>query len=623
MNMQMLLLVVAVIIIVAIAIKRNNGFGFSDASNRTTRAIKNYQEVAVDASMPPFDALMAHIKNNAKRLYSTGNFEKEAVALWKITEESARPLLVLVMGEFKTGKSTFVNLLLKDSVLKTDAAPATAVVSLLRYGDKKRVVIHKWDETTAEYAFEKLAEITAEGDTAKQKLRDEIEYVEIFYPNEILKSINFVDTPGLNVHNVRHIKSTENFQQKADLVLWVFNATRTAARTELSEIAALGNRLKPLAIVNRMDAIDLEEETPEEVLDNIRQRLGDTVQDVIGISALQAKTAMNANDNALLVQSGWTNFYNQLQNRIIEKSGELKFSSFVDKIRDYSYVFSYSLNNMEIKLKGQENFFSNRQSAQAILKNKLSAFDWGIKQAKYSRESVLLNERQFAALKNAVGFVDAKSSADFFDNNNPSDLVDRFFTISSCLDNFDALFNNQELLKEVSGMVEIQKDYNLYENSYQQDGVEMRQWVSDVSDVDKEIDALSREADAIEQAETVYKHSGIFGGEPIFDFSGRRERLNNMIAARNNHVEQFQKMIINLVNSYFVMCGSVLKKHKELSDLAKRAEKYITKAKRNAEHEMKRVNKDFDKEKANYVAMQKNLFIGKAVLIQLQQAIAS
>lgn len=374
MNTQMLLLLVAVIIIVAIAIKRNDGFGFSDASNRTTRAIKNYQEVAVDASMSPFDALMVNIKNNAKRLYATGNFEKEAVALWKITEESARPLLVLVMGEFKTGKSTFINLLLKDSVLKTDAAPATAVVSLLRYGDKKRVVIHKWDESTAEYDFEKLAEITAEGDNEKQKLRDEIEYVEIFYPNEVLKSINFVDTPGLNVHNARHIKSTENFQQKADLVLWVFNATRTAARTELSEIAALGKRLRPLAIVNRMDAIDPEEETPEEVLNNIRQRLGNTVQDVIGISALQAKTAMNANDNAMLTQSGWTNFYSRLQNQIIEKSSELKYSSFVDKVRDYSYIFSYSLNNMEIKLKGKENFFSNRQSAQAILRNKLSAF---------------------------------------------------------------------------------------------------------------------------------------------------------------------------------------------------------------------------------------------------------
>ena len=97
--------------------------------------------------------------------------------------------MLMIMGEFKTGKSTFINAILEEEILKSDVTPATAVVSMISYGEEKKVVAHFKDNTTKEYSFEELENITAEGDNSKKELRSQIKYVEIFIPKQILKSI--------------------------------------------------------------------------------------------------------------------------------------------------------------------------------------------------------------------------------------------------------------------------------------------------------------------------------------------------------------------------------------------------------------------------------------------------
>ncbi len=52
-------------------------------------------------------------------------------------EEEAFNLVVL--GQFKRGKSTFINALLGESILPTAIMPLTSVVTILRYGPKLKV----------------------------------------------------------------------------------------------------------------------------------------------------------------------------------------------------------------------------------------------------------------------------------------------------------------------------------------------------------------------------------------------------------------------------------------------------------------------------------------------------
>ena len=197
-------------------------------------AIAAYHPSTPPESATPRERLAIFLRNHAHALVSTEDFRTQALALWEIANEAERPLLVAVMGEFKTGKSTFLNTLVGAPVLQTDAAPATAVVTVLRYGGKKTVTLHKKDGTTMPYAFDRRKEITAEGDASLQALRDSLFYVEITYPAPLLQRVNLIDTPGLNVHRQAHIDASEAFQDKADLVLWVFSATRALTRRSWS-----------------------------------------------------------------------------------------------------------------------------------------------------------------------------------------------------------------------------------------------------------------------------------------------------------------------------------------------------------------------------------------------------
>ena len=49
---------------------------------------------------------------------------------------------VLVIGEFKRGKSTFINALLQEEILPAYSVPCTAIINEIKFGDDKRAVIH-------------------------------------------------------------------------------------------------------------------------------------------------------------------------------------------------------------------------------------------------------------------------------------------------------------------------------------------------------------------------------------------------------------------------------------------------------------------------------------------------
>lgn len=49
---------------------------------------------------------------------------------------------LLVLGEMKRGKSTFLNALIGENLLPSDVNPCTAVLTVLRYGPEKKVTIH-------------------------------------------------------------------------------------------------------------------------------------------------------------------------------------------------------------------------------------------------------------------------------------------------------------------------------------------------------------------------------------------------------------------------------------------------------------------------------------------------
>jgi small GTP-binding protein len=103
------------------------------------------------------------------------------------------PLLFVVVGEVKAGKSSLLNALFGHEFAKVDVLPATDRVYIFRYG-----------------AEEKSVEVSPQ-------------LTERYLPIGFLRDFNVVDTPGTNTMVPEHQTITESFIPRADLVLFVFS----------------------------------------------------------------------------------------------------------------------------------------------------------------------------------------------------------------------------------------------------------------------------------------------------------------------------------------------------------------------------------------------------------------
>jgi len=112
---------------------------------------------------------------------------------------------VAVLGQFKAGKSSFLNGLIGGAIVPVDVLPSTAVVTRIGYGPSERVIVHGLAGEPFEIPLSRLAEfVTERGNPANGK---RVSLVDVEFPAlSAFEGIRFVDTPGLGsvfAHNTR------------------------------------------------------------------------------------------------------------------------------------------------------------------------------------------------------------------------------------------------------------------------------------------------------------------------------------------------------------------------------------------------------------------------------------
>jgi small GTP-binding protein len=171
--------------------------------------------------------------------------------------------LLVIAGEFNSGKSSFINALLGDKVLTEGVTPTTDRITLLRYGPEP-------EETAAEEFL-----------------------LERRFPSDMLQTLTIVDTPGTNAIIRRHEELTRDFIPRSDLVLFVTSADRPFTESERAFLAAIQEWGKKIVIVlNKIDLL-AEPEVAEVITfirENARDLLGFTPE-VFPVSARQAQRA--------------------------------------------------------------------------------------------------------------------------------------------------------------------------------------------------------------------------------------------------------------------------------------------------------------------------------------------
>lgn len=172
---------------------------------------------------------------------------------------------LLVLGDMKRGKSTFLNALIGENLLPSDVNPCTAVLTVLRYGQEKRVTVYFKDNQPAkqlDFATFKQ-EYTIDPDDAKQLEEEkklafpDVDYAVVEYPLALLeKGIEIVDSPGLNDTEARNQLSL-SYINNCHAILFVFRADQpcTLAERRYLENYIKGRGLTVFFLINAWDEI--------------------------------------------------------------------------------------------------------------------------------------------------------------------------------------------------------------------------------------------------------------------------------------------------------------------------------------------------------------------------------
>ena len=225
---------------------------------------------------------------------SAANTPEEQIDMLKETLQALEDsFLVVVVGEFNAGKSSFINALLNTERLAEGVTPTTAQINLIRYGEKESVTpIEQWGQL-------------------------------IRLPAELLESLSFVDTPGTNAVITEHEVLTRWFLPRADMVLFLSSADRPFSESEnrfMQSIRDWGK--KTVLILNKIDLLETPEER-EQVINFVRSSAENALKveiPVIPVSARMAKKARSQMSQELWKESGFEDLEHFIQDKMDEKS---------------------------------------------------------------------------------------------------------------------------------------------------------------------------------------------------------------------------------------------------------------------------------------------------------------
>lgn len=256
--------------------------------------------------------LVTHLSSLTQE-YALTNLQEACQYLLNDIEQDAYAFVVV--GEFSTGKSTFINGLIGQSILPTGITPTTSTINVLQYGEPKIVIHHLDGQIETENNLEVLHQFIA------SKLADveSINYIDVFQPTEFLKNrVMLIDTPGLNDVNELRSDITYQYIPRADVVFFLLDCRTPLRQSEfefLTETLVAHQLQRIIFIANFADEVD-EEELPfiiSKIQANLREGLALEEIIVIPYSASEALDAIIDQDDELLEISGYQTLQIELQ----------------------------------------------------------------------------------------------------------------------------------------------------------------------------------------------------------------------------------------------------------------------------------------------------------------------
>jgi GTPase Era involved in 16S rRNA processing len=139
---------------------------------------------------------------------------------------------LVVVGQFKRGKTSLINALLGADILPVAVVPLTSIATIMTYGEALRVKVFFNDGRVSEIKSESLTEYVTEKGNPKN-VKDVSEVV-ITYPSPYLKDgVRLIDTPGVGSIYQHNTDVAYRYLPKADAALFLLSVDQPMSKAEL------------------------------------------------------------------------------------------------------------------------------------------------------------------------------------------------------------------------------------------------------------------------------------------------------------------------------------------------------------------------------------------------------
>ncbi|REK76085.1 dynamin family protein [Paenibacillus paeoniae] len=186
---------------------------------------------------------------------------------------------IVVVGEFSTGKSTFINALIGRKVLPSKAQPTTATINYIRHVNEnphgvEEAIVFFEDGRSERVPSQQLEQYVTEMSTLFSVV-EEISHVDLYVESPYLEDgVVVVDTPGMQSLHKKHDEITRKQIAVSNASIFLFNINHAATRTEFMFISEIQKSLDRIFFVaNRCDEVDISEQSLESVVASIEGKL--------------------------------------------------------------------------------------------------------------------------------------------------------------------------------------------------------------------------------------------------------------------------------------------------------------------------------------------------------------
>ncbi len=257
-----------------------------------------------------------HVAQRALELYADDPEATSVIA--GFDRRLQGPLRIALAGMVKAGKSTLLNALLGEVLAATDAGECTRVVTWYRRADTPTVTLHPREGEPRRLRFQR------EGGRMTLDLgattADEVDWIDVGWPSESLRSVILIDTPGIaslstDVSARAHGFLTQRRSASAaDAVIYLMRHLHSSDRGFLEAFrdVSMGGSLTVNAVVvlSRADEVGSARIDSLVSAGQVARRYADDTElralalDVVPVAGLLAETARTLREDEFRALSG-------------------------------------------------------------------------------------------------------------------------------------------------------------------------------------------------------------------------------------------------------------------------------------------------------------------------------